>query len=204
MLRRIIAVLFGLGMTAASIALVTAVNAPPPHPAPQLEAHPPPITVAPTVRPEARSDPAPSTSLSLPAPIPSAPAPLAEAARLPTFVDAHPALDLGAALVGLSNVGALPEVATPEPDQPARALRRPPANYPDSARRRGIEGEVVLRLRIDERGRVQDVFVVSAEPKGVFEASAVAAARRYVYEPASSRGASIATTLEQRVVFRLQ
>ena len=91
-----------------------------------------------------------------------------------------------------------------EPDTTAVPRRRPPPTYPASARRRGIEGYVVVRMRVDPSGRVTDVVVIDAQPPGVFDESARLAAQSYLFSPARSGGQAVATTLEQRIVFRLR
>ncbi|MEM1034177.1 MAG: TonB family protein [Myxococcota bacterium] len=89
-------------------------------------------------------------------------------------------------------------------DRPARPARRPPPVYPPAAQRQRVEGFVTLRLRVEDDGSVSDVVVVEASPRGVFERAATAAARRYRFEPAIVDGRPAATTVEQRVAFRLR
>lgn len=54
--------------------------------------------------------------------------------------------------------------------------------YPQKAIARKIEGYVVLRLQINEKGTVDSVEVVDANPKGVFEREAIKAAWRYRFK----------------------
>jgi protein TonB len=89
-------------------------------------------------------------------------------------------------------------------DRPARPLRRPAPRYPAQARRQGVEGYAVVRLRVSATGWVDEVIVVDSRPEGVFDDVARDAARRYRFEPAISNGNKVATTLEQRIVFRLK
>lgn len=211
--RRAGAVLVGASVTLASLWLVATVNRPPPHPPEQPAAPVRTVTVAPAPKPPTARHvadlPEPPTHAAREA----APSPQLEPARLPTFGERHAPHDLGPALAGLGglglDLGPLPAIdggsdEEPIPDTPARALRLAPARYPPHARRRGIEGEVVVRLRIDESGHVVDAVVVSAEPPGVFDRAAIAAARRYVFRPAELRGAALPSTIEQRMVFRLR
>ncbi len=211
--RRALSVAVGVSVTLASLWLVAAVNTPPPHPPEQHAPPTHPITVAPAPHPPHTRHTAevPDTPTHVAREI--APTPQIEPARLPKFGDQHPAHDLGPALAGLGglglDLGPLPAMEEPPetgqvPDTPARPLRRPPAPYPPRAQRRGIEGEVVLRLRVDRDGRVVDAVVVSADPPGVFDEAALAAARRYVYRPALLRGEALPSTVEQRVVFQLR
>lgn len=63
-------------------------------------------------------------------------------------------------------------------DAQPRAVTAIRPDYPPEARRRGIEGMVKLRLRIDEYGVVQEAEVEAAEPPGLFDESALAAFRQ--------------------------
>jgi len=104
--------------------------------------------------------------------------------------------------VGLGNVE-VPD-AVSEPDQPARERRSAQPVYPINAQRDGIEGYVILRLNIDANGRVTNVLVVDSEPFGVFERSARDAARRFEFVPARVGGSAAPTTIEKKIVFKLQ
>ncbi len=53
--------------------------------------------------------------------------------------------------------------------------------YPASARRRGIEGQVVIDVATDATGAVSDASVLQSEPAGVFDAAALRAVRRWRY-----------------------
>jgi protein TonB len=61
-------------------------------------------------------------------------------------------------------------------------VRIPPA-YPPGAAARGIEGFVVVRLWIGTQGEVTRADAVQAQPRGVFERAALAAVRRWKYQP---------------------
>jgi protein TonB len=85
----------------------------------------------------------------------------------------------------------------PEP----RSRRAP--EYPSKARERGIQGHVMLRLKISDSGDVEQVKVVDAQPVGVFEDVAVAAVRQWTFQPATYRGAPVAVSVSQKIPFRL-
>lgn len=152
------------------------------------------------------------------APAATAPAPTRAMAAAPSAIAGIAPGSIGSALSGMPALGSgmpiaigtptagdsgLPTLAEVEPDIAARPVSRPAPRYPPSAQRAGIEGSVVVRLRIDERGAVVDVVVVDATPKGVFDDVAVAAAKAYRFAAARRGGKAVATTVEQRVVFRL-
>ena len=83
----------------------------------------------------------------------------------------------------------------------AITLRRQPA-YPADALKRGVAGDVRLRLVVDARGRVVDAAVVRADPPRVFDAAATAAARRWRYAPIGPKGSDVTVTAHVDVAFR--
>lgn len=74
--------------------------------------------------------------------------------------------------------------------------------YPDSARRAGVEGTVVLEARISETGKVMDVQVVRGLPLGLSEAAAEAV-HHWQYRPARGRNGPIPSRKTIRIVFTL-
>ena len=77
--------------------------------------------------------------------------------------------------------------------------------YPESARRRGIEGTVLLQMRITAQGRVEDVQVVRSAGYPELDESAMEAVRRWRFEPARRNGAPVAEdAVLLPVVFQLQ
>lgn len=104
-----------------------------------------------------------------------------------------------------------PEAATAEkPDAASPQLTRMPvlvgyveAAYPADALAQRIEGEVVLRLVIDEKGTVTDAQVLQPAGRG-FDESAVAAARQFRFEPALMGEAPVPVMIEYRTRFQLE
>lgn len=84
----------------------------------------------------------------------------------------------------------------PSPLQPVE-----PENPVESGSR---EGYVVLHLLIDERGSVDEVAVLRAEPSGVFEKSALAAFGSARYSPGIRSGAAVKSQLVVEVQYRLE
>ena len=72
---------------------------------------------------------------------------------------------------------------------PPRLLRFDPPEYPNLARQRGVEGTVVLSVRVAASGQVSEVRFVRRVPQdvGINEAAA-AAARRARFQPATRGG----------------
>lgn len=90
-------------------------------------------------------------------------------------------------------------------DKEVRALRtnRPPS-YPELLRAQGIEGEVLARYVVDEKGRVdtRTLEVMSASTPA-FANAVRSALERARFEPAEAAGRKVAQLVEQKFQFRL-
>jgi protein TonB len=81
------------------------------------------------------------------------------------------------------------QAATPAPATPApasnelRALSTPAPTYPPDALRAGQAGEVQVESTVNPDGSVSNARVVRANPPRVFDREAVAAVRRWRFEP---------------------
>jgi periplasmic protein TonB len=62
-------------------------------------------------------------------------------------------------------------------------LQCPPTTYPADARRAGLTGWVQVEFVVNADGSVRSARAIEAQPKGVFEASAVLAAQRCKFKP---------------------
>jgi periplasmic protein TonB len=90
-------------------------------------------------------------------------------------------------------------------DEPPLAVNSVKPEYPDLARRTGLQGKVWLEVLIDKDGSVRDVSVVKCDNKDMgFEDAAMAAAWKSVWKPAISNGLPIAVRVTYSVVFKLQ
>lgn len=119
-----------------------------------------------TEAPPASNVPPPSAPPQLSTPssnaVASAPAPAATAA--PTPVDEPP----------MRTAPALRLVQDAQPRYPARALER------------RLDGRVELTFTVRPDGSVTDIRVIDAQPAGIFDQAAVAAARRWRFAPIAS------------------
>ena len=207
-LRWVMTLLLGIGLTLLQFLAVAALNEAslPERESSTVDVAPPPIILAPPPETE-KVMPQSATALRTTQTKPMASATRSEASALPALTLSETRLGLGSLLPNLGGLGMgsvdLSEVPS-EADRPARAQRTVEPIYPISARRKGIEGYVILRINIDASGRVKDVFVVDSEPMGVFERSARDAAKRFEFAPARLRGAFVPTTIEKKIVFSLQ
>lgn len=75
--------------------------------------------------------------------------------------------------------------------------------YPEEARRAGIEGLVILEVGIDQGGRVFDVTVIQAAGHG-FDEAAVAAMKQSIFHPARRGSEPVAVRLRIPVRFTLR
>ncbi len=85
----------------------------------------------------------------------------------------------------------------------AHVVRRVPAEYPKDAERNGIEGTVDLGFSISKHGDVYDITVLHAEPSNIFNRAAIAAVRRWKYEPRTIDGIPVEARVKVRVTFKL-
>lgn len=75
--------------------------------------------------------------------------------------------------------------------------------YPERAKRAGIEGQVILQFVVDESGRPQDIQVLRS-PNDLLADAAVDALEDKSFKPARQNGQAVKMRLTQPVTFRLQ
>jgi len=118
------------------------------------------------------------------------------------------------ALVSGLSVAPPPEPARPrvdfsrefeaaEVDREPRLVSQVPPIYPYSARRRGIDGEVVVRFLVDASGRVNKLSIVRAVPKGVFEQAVEQSVNRWRFKPGYYQGRPVSTWVVLPIRFKL-
>lgn len=88
-----------------------------------------------------------------------------------------PGVDLGGNSIDIGSPGAL------QRDGEATPIVRIEPRYPIQAARDGKEGWVRLSFTINEVGGVEDVEVIEAQPKRVFDREARRALRKWKYKP---------------------
>jgi TonB family protein len=133
----------------------------------------------------AAAAPTPTPTISA---MPAKPAATAETASAPPSPRSLPAAVPGdVASPPIAQADTPPASAAPA--TPPRVLHVQQPVYPDLAARRGIEGRVVLEFALGTDGRVRDARVVSADPAGVFDDSALAALRGWRFAPPAAAAA---------------
>ncbi len=70
----------------------------------------------------------------------------------------------------------------------AEPIERVKPEFPQEAALKGIEGWVLLRFDINEEGRVENISVVDASPRGMFDKKAKEAIRKWKYAPRMVQG----------------
>ncbi len=164
---------------------------PKPKPKPVPQPKPKPKPVVPPPPPPVVPPPPSETAISTPPPEPPAPqetAPPPPAAPVST-PDASTNDSLGA------------PVEAPRVD--ARNRNNPKPAYPAVSRRRGEEGVVTLQMVITTAGRPTQVKVLKSSGFPRLDQAALAAVKKWRYEPARQNGVAIEYLYEQPVHFRL-
>jgi periplasmic protein TonB len=91
------------------------------------------------------------------------------------------------------------------PPHPVRGLasNRDPV-YPDTARRRGEQGRVVLRVEVSADGAPVSIAVAQSSGFPRLDEAAAGAVRQWRFQPASREGRALAGTADVPIDFRLE
>ena len=76
--------------------------------------------------------------------------------------------------------------------------------YPLLARRRGLQGRVVVKVQIDRSGQVRQVVVASSSGYRLLDQAAVKAVQRWRFRPALRQGVAVSTEMRIPVRFELK
>lgn len=82
--------------------------------------------------------------------------------------------------------------------------RNPPPNYPKRAQSRGLEGFVILDVRVNEAGEVKDLTVFQSSGHKILDRAAVKSVKKWLFQPGTRNGQKIETQVRVPVRFRLQ
>lgn len=75
---------------------------------------------------------------------------------------------------------------------------------PESTCRKGIEGWVELVYVVTGEGKVADIKIIDADPKGVFEAAAVESIAEWLYPRNYRGGKPVARQVKQKIEFKVE
>lgn len=90
------------------------------------------------------------------------------------------------------------------PEQEVMPLNDVRPEYPYRARQQGIEGHIKLAFTINPQGRVENIRVLEASPRNVFDREARRAAARWRFAPRTEGGAAVSREAVKTLHFRLQ
>lgn len=96
-----------------------------------------------------------------------------------------------------------PEEIKTEPATP-RYKKNPPPEYPEMARRRGYEGEVLLAVLVSVNGTVASVKVKDSSGHSILDRAAVRAVAAWEFEPARRMGSPVPLWVDIPVRFVLK
>lgn len=177
----------------------------------------PPAETPPT--PQAPQPPSTAQAVSLDLAVPQLPSDITIAAAAPnlqgltaqTVTPAAPSAPATPAAPATSSVSSA-QSAQSSPSAPSSSgsdadvipLNEVLPVYPDSARRRGIEGYVQLAFTITAEGRVENVRVLESSPARVFDREARRAALRWRFAPRTENGQLVAREAVKKLEFRLE
>ncbi len=112
----------------------------------------------------------------------------------PNIQQSRPAISSSASAVSVflpeNNMGF--DGGIPNADRRATPLVRIPPQYPESQLRKGREGWVLVEFTITPTGRTENVVVVDADPKRVFNNAVLRAIKRWKYQPKLVGGKAVA------------
>ena len=104
-----------------------------------------------------------------------------------------------------------PQTLTPKPapqqarlDAPPKPKRNIKPDYPKGARQRGEQGDVVLEIRVNAEGTVDDVKVATSSGFAELDEAAVKAAKAARFSPARSGRDPVSSTARLKLQFKLK
>jgi len=107
----------------------------------------------------------------------------------------------------------LPDAPPPPPpgggdffvfDKAPKIKRFVKPEYPSLARTAGIEGVVVVKITVDEKGRVIAASILKSVAEGIFDSAALDAVKRWTFEPAEQSGNKVKATITVPLDFGLE
>ncbi|OQY23736.1 MAG: hypothetical protein B6I37_04915 [Desulfobacteraceae bacterium 4572_35.2] len=107
--------------------------------------------------------------------------------------------------VQLARLAPLPEIFDSAAlDKPLTPLAQSPFIYPLRAKRLGLEGWVRIKLLISKHGDVEQVTVIDAQPKDVFESTVERGVKMWRFSPGTVDGEPVRSWVTTTVRFELE
>jgi TonB family protein len=103
----------------------------------------------------------------------------------------------------IQNVRFAQEISPTDLVTPPQVLTHPPAAYTDEARRRGIQGDVIVQAYFDSDGNITVMKVVKGIGCGLDE-NALAALKGWRFSPALQNGLPVSAVAEIEVPFNIE
>lgn len=99
-----------------------------------------------------------------------------------------------------------PAALTPIPAREATPMYRlnPPPEYPGIAKKRGLEGTVVLDVFVETTGKVRELRVYQPSGHPVLDRAALASVRMWLFEPGMKGDRPVAMWVRVPIRFRLE
>ena len=89
-------------------------------------------------------------------------------------------------------------------DGPLTPLSQVPPLYPLRAKRLGIEGWVRIQFVVTEKGSVDQIEIVEAQPKEVFNESVIRCVSSWRFAPGEVQGEPVKTRVQTTIKFKLE
>jgi protein TonB len=153
---------------------------------------PAPVAAAPAPKPEPK-----------PRPRPARPRPATPPA--PRAGPAAPSLPQAIASATPSAAGTSVPVEAPveAPRADAAYLRNPPPTYPKRLLKRGVEGSVLVRARVQDDGRCSQVLLKESSGFRPFDEAALTAVKDWRFVPARQGGRTVVAWVDVPIDFRI-
>ena len=108
----------------------------------------------------------------------------------------------GETAAGQTNDG-VPKAGTIQMAFPRYQVNQPP-EYPVPARKRGLEGRVILRVLVSSTGVVDDLEIEASSGTRLLDRAAVATVEKWRFEPGRIAGKEVSMWVRVPITFKLQ
>jgi TonB family protein len=85
----------------------------------------------------------------------------------------------------------------------AEELNNPSPIYPELARSRGVEGKVILKVIVNEKGLVDDIAIFNSSGSSMLDLSALETVKNWHFIPAKSNNKFIRSQIMVPIVFKI-